>query len=131
MVGLTIAIGMMVDGSVVMMENIFVHLTVPAAAPLHRPTAASLSLRIQQAAREVSRPVFFAVVIIIVVFTPLFSLEGVEGKLFQPMAVSIVLAMAASLLMAVASGLTWLSSHRSSVCMAGRCRQRFGGHAWW
>jgi len=96
--GLTIAIGMMVDGSVVMMENIFVHLThAPAAAG----GPAGLALRIQQAAREVSRPVFFAVVIIIVVFAPLFSLEGVEGKLFQPMAVSIVLAMAASLLVAL------------------------------
>ncbi|MFD2232182.1 efflux RND transporter permease subunit [Phaeospirillum tilakii] len=95
--GLTIAIGMMVDGSVVMMENIFVHLARPGATE----GGGGLALRIQQAAREVSRPVFFAVVIIIVVFAPLFSLEGVEGKLFQPMAVSIVLAMAASLLVAL------------------------------
>ncbi len=115
--GLTIAIGMMVDGSVVMMEHIFSHLTKPDAQ--HReqikkevaigssePFDAAhddhgMALRIQEAAREVGRPVFYAVMIIIIVFAPLFSLEGVEGKLFQPMAVSIVLAMMASLLVAL------------------------------
>jgi len=60
-----------------------------------------MAVRIMFAAREVGRPVFFAVLIIIVVFTPLFSLEGVEGKLFQPMAISIVLAMLASLAVAL------------------------------
>jgi len=101
--GLTIAIGMMIDGSVVMMENIFSHLTKQADE-----TAASvgvephgLQLRVQEAAREMGRPVFYAVLIIIVVFAPLFSLEGVEGKLFQPMAISIVLAMVASLFVAL------------------------------
>lgn len=106
--GLAIAIGMMVDGSVVMMENIFSHLTKPADDAGADETAASvgdqphgLQLRIQEAAREMGRPVFYAVLIIIVVFAPLFSLEGVEGKLFQPMAVSIVLAMLASLFVAL------------------------------
>ncbi|MEQ9146600.1 MAG: CusA/CzcA family heavy metal efflux RND transporter [Parvibaculaceae bacterium] len=106
--GLAIAIGMMVDGSVVMMENIFSHLTKPDDDAGADETAASLGdqphglqLRIQEAAREMGRPVFYAVLIIIVVFAPLFSLEGVEGKLFQPMAVSIVLAMLASLLVAL------------------------------
>ncbi len=115
--GLAIAIGMMVDGSVVMMENIFKHLAEPDAT--HReqveeklapgdpdpfdPTHdhRGMPLRIQEAAREVGRPVFYAVIIIVVVFAPLFTLEGVEGKLFQPMAVSIVLAMLASLLVAL------------------------------
>lgn len=113
--GLAIAIGMMVDGSVVMMEHIFSHLTTPdrrhhqnaqQASGEEHPYDAShdrhgIALRIQEAAREVGRPVFFAVMIIIIVFTPLFSLEGVEGKLFQPMAISIVLAMLASLLVAL------------------------------
>jgi len=115
--GLAIAIGMMVDGSVVMMEHIFSHLTRPDAehhdfaqtqmAPgdEHPYNSAAddhgIALRIQEAAREIGRPVFFAVMIIIIVFAPLFSLEGVEGKLFQPMAVSIVLAMVASLLVAL------------------------------
>ncbi len=115
--GLTIAIGMMVDGSVVMMENIFKHLSSPDAAqpkPASGDTPAGapdpfdaihdhhgIPLRIQEAAREVGRPVFYAVIIIIVVFAPLFTLQGVEGKLFQPMAISIVLAMITSLLVAL------------------------------
>jgi len=115
--GLAIAIGMMVDGSVVMMEHIFSHLTRPdedhhdaasgqrASGEAHPYDAAydnhGIALRIQEAAREVGRPVFFAVMIIIIVFAPLFSLEGVEGKLFQPMAISIVLAMVASLFVAL------------------------------
>ncbi|HFD80081.1 MAG TPA: efflux RND transporter permease subunit [Gammaproteobacteria bacterium] len=115
--GLAIAIGMMVDGSVVMMEHIFSHLTTPDAEHLEKarkklapgeedPYHADedrrgIALRIQEAAREVGRPVFFAVMIIIIVFAPLFSLQGVEGKLFQPMAISIVLAMLASLLVAL------------------------------
>ena len=115
--GLAIAIGMMVDGSVVMMEHIFSHLSRPdeehrEAAIRQRSSARQdpydaasdshgMSLRIQEAAREVGRPVFFAVMIIIIVFAPLFSLQGVEGKLFQPMAISIVLAMLASLFAAL------------------------------
>jgi len=107
--GLAIAIGMMVDGSVVMMEHIFSHLCHPDADSNHDkqtsntivPDNHGMALRIQEAAKEVGRPVFFAVLIIIIVFAPLFSLEGVEGKLFQPMAVSIVLAMFASLLVAL------------------------------
>jgi len=114
--GLAIAIGMMVDGSVVMMEHIYGHLVRPDE--VHRkvnpanllddadPFDAAhdnhgIPLRIQEAAREVGRPVFFAVMIIIIVFAPLFSLEGVEGKLFQPMAISIVLSMFASLIVAL------------------------------
>lgn len=111
--GLAIAIGMMVDGSVVMMENIFKHLSQPDANHAIEKqniileekngfkTEHAIPLRIQEAAREVARPVFFAVLIIIVVFAPLFTLQGVEGKLFQPMAISIVFAMIASLLVAM------------------------------
>ncbi|HEC27051.1 MAG TPA: efflux RND transporter permease subunit, partial [Gammaproteobacteria bacterium] len=115
--GLAIAIGMMVDGSVVMMEHIFSHLTHPDAQ--HREELQQgidkgdphpydsahddhgMALRIKESAKEVGRPVFFAVLIITIVFAPLFALEGVEGKLFQPMAISIVLAMIASLLVAL------------------------------
>jgi len=110
--GLAVAIGMMVDGAVVMMENIFKHLSQPDRLhdrehaktlpvedddPYDVAHDMSVGLRIQEAAREVAKPVFFAVTIIMVVFAPLFSLEGVEGKLFQPMAVSIMIAMAVSL----------------------------------
>jgi len=121
--GLAVAIGMLVDGSVVMVENIFKHLTQPdrrhlAAAQLRasgevdpfaagedgakcKETEPSMAVRIMLAAKEVCSPIFFATAIIIVVFAPLFALEGVEGKLFQPMAVSIILAMLASLMVAL------------------------------
>jgi len=102
--GLAIAIGMMVDGSVVMMEHIFSHISSSDQDDLttEKPIDDNgIALRIQEAAREVGRPVFFAVLIIIIVFAPLFTLQGVEGKLFQPMAISIVLAMLASLLVAL------------------------------
>ena len=100
--GLAVAIGMMVDGSVVMMENIFKHLTQPNSNLSQNIMKQNgTALRIQEAAREIARPVFFAVLIIIVVFMPIFSLQGVEGKLFHPMAQSIVLAMIASLLVAL------------------------------
>ncbi len=95
--GLTIAIGMMVDGSVVIMENIFKHLSNHD----EKANKEGIKLRVLEASREVGRPVFFAVLIIIVVFAPLFTLEGVEGKLFQPMAISIVFAMIGSLIVAL------------------------------
>ncbi|MDG1858791.1 MAG: CusA/CzcA family heavy metal efflux RND transporter [Emcibacteraceae bacterium] len=99
--GMAIAIGMMVDGSVVMMENIFRHLSRQGTDGKLNHHKINSKMIIQEAAREVGRPVFFAVMIIIVVFAPLFSLEGVEGKLFQPMALSIVLTMFGSLIAAL------------------------------
>lgn len=93
--GLAIAIGMMVDGSVVMVENIFKHLEKVNKGD-H-----GIAIRITEASKEVARPVLFAVLIILLVFTPLFSLEGVEGKMFTPMALSICFAMFASLLAAI------------------------------
>ncbi len=96
--GLAIAIGMIVDGSVVMMENVFAHLSHANQGGQDKP---DLRLVIQEAAREVAQPVFFGVLIIVVVFAPLFSLEGIEGKLFIPMALSIVFALLASLAVAL------------------------------
>ncbi|MGI2037884.1 efflux RND transporter permease subunit [Shewanella frigidimarina] len=112
--GLAVAIGMLVDGSVVMVENIFKH--VSGETGTNQSTEAhvdsdvdseadaqtqSMAIRIMLAAKEVCSPIFFATAIIIVVFMPLFALEGVEGKLFQPMAVSIILAMMAALVVAL------------------------------
>ena len=100
--GLAIAIGMMVDGTVVVMENIFSHLSRHQPAPVDSADKRKdTGLRIREATREVANPVFFAVMIIVVVFAPLLTLEGVESKLFQPMAISIVAAMLASLLVAL------------------------------
>ncbi|TKB52024.1 efflux RND transporter permease subunit [Ferrimonas aestuarii] len=96
--GLAVAIGMLVDGSVVMVENIFKHLSQSDDSQNSRH---SISDRVKAAAQEVASPVFFATTIIIVVFAPLFTLEGVEGKMFQPMAVSIILAMISALIVAL------------------------------
>lgn len=115
--GIAVAIGMLVDGSVVMVENMFKHLTHPDAehdaqrqirlgADDKDPVGAShdhhgIALRLQQAGKEVARPIFFATAIILVVFMPLFSFEGVEAKLFQPMAISIMLAMLSAVFVAL------------------------------
>ena len=93
--GLAIGIGMMVDGSIVMVENIVRHLSEPAYGKI------SLGERVSEAAKEVAQPVFFAVLIIVVVFLPLFTLEGVEGKLFSPMAFTVAFAMIGSLVVAL------------------------------
>lgn len=57
-----------------------------------------IKLRVKEAANEVARPVFFAAMIILVVFMPLFSFQGVEAKLFEPMAISIMLAIISAVL---------------------------------
>lgn len=93
--GLAIAIGMMVDGSVVMVENIFRHLT--EGAHEHQ----SVSEVVLRSAKEVARPIAFAIGIIIIVFLPLFTLQGTEGKMFTPMAFTITFAMLGSLIVSL------------------------------
>ena len=92
--GLAIAIGMMVDGTIVMVENIDRTLREadPSEPRLHV---------VRRASREVLRPIAFAIAIIIVVFLPLFTLQGVEGKTFKPLAYTVALAMLGSLVFAV------------------------------
>ncbi|NVJ67099.1 MAG: efflux RND transporter permease subunit [Gammaproteobacteria bacterium] len=100
--GIAIAIGMLVDGSVVVVDNIFKKLqTIQSTGNEKEGNQTSLLQVIKLAANEVARPVFFAAIIIMVVFIPLFSFEGVEAKLFQPMAISIILAIAAAVLVAL------------------------------
>ncbi len=92
--GLAIAIGMMVDGAIVMVENVDRHLReAPPDAPRARVVA--------RACGEVARPIAFAISIIILVFLPLFTLQGVEGKTFRPLAYTVALAMAGSLVFAI------------------------------
>ncbi|OUS00596.1 cytochrome-c peroxidase [Gammaproteobacteria bacterium 42_54_T18] len=98
--GIAVAIGMLVDGSVVMVDNMFKHLSRPDPHDMANDTQ-GIELRLQEAGKEVVRPIFFATSIILVVFMPLFSFEGVEGKLFQPMAVSIMLAIVAAVFVAI------------------------------
>ena len=93
--GLAIGIGMMVDGAVVMVENSFRIM----AEWRERDGKVDRTAAVLTAAREVASPVAFAILIIIVVFLPLFSLEGLEGKLFKPMAFNISFAMAGSLIL--------------------------------
>ena len=92
--GLAIAIGMLVDGSVVVMENIINHL---AGRREHIP---HLHV-IYRAVKEVITPVAAGVAIIIIVFLPLMTLQGLEGKLFIPVALTIVFALAGSLLLSL------------------------------
>jgi len=84
--------GMVVDGSVVMVENIVRHLS---RRGVDRSTAME---QIRQAAHEVQRPVFYAIAIIITAYLPIFTLQQVEGKLFKPMAWTVAFALLGSLL---------------------------------
>ena len=93
--GIAIAIGMLGDGAIVMVENIHRHLGLPGNAG-----RAKLEV-VEMAAAEVARPITFSIVIIILVFVPIFTLEGVEGKMFGPVAFTISAALLGSLLMAV------------------------------
>jgi len=102
--GLAVAIGMLVDGSVVMVENIVNRLTERQLLSEDKRTTESnvqFSDLIISAVQQVAQPVFFASVIILVVFLPLFSFSGVEAKLFQPMAISIIIAIISALSVAL------------------------------
>ena len=92
--GLAIAVGMLADGAVVLVENAYRIMAERRAEgrEVNRTSA------VLDAARDVVKPIAFAVLIIIVVFMPLFSLEGLEAKLFKPMALNISFAMAGALL---------------------------------
>lgn len=92
--GLTIAIGLMVDPTVVVVENIFLRLS-------HANGNESKSEVIAKAAAEVGAPVIYGIVIIVLVFLPLMSLQGMEGKMFSPLAVTISIALLVALLVSV------------------------------
>jgi heavy metal efflux system protein len=85
--------GMVVDGAVVMIENIVRHLS--------RKEVGSIADRIRAAAHEVQRPVFFAIAIIITAYLPIFTLQRVEGRLFKPMAWTVAFALLGALLFSV------------------------------
>jgi cobalt-zinc-cadmium resistance protein CzcA len=109
--GLAIAIGMLVDASVVVVENVVSHLAHDAGR--------NPKLRVvYEAVREVAVPVASGIVIIVIVFLPLLTLEGLEGKLFKPVAWSIIFALSASLVLALsvipvlASVLVGAGAHR-------------------
>ncbi|MBS0402200.1 MAG: efflux RND transporter permease subunit [Proteobacteria bacterium] len=93
--GLAIAIGMLVDGAVVVVEN------VETALARDRTRRQPLLHLVYRAGREVAAPVASGIAIIIIVFLPLLSLQGLEGKLFAPVALTIVFALAVSLLLSL------------------------------
>ncbi|HQQ64334.1 MAG TPA: CusA/CzcA family heavy metal efflux RND transporter, partial [Pseudomonadales bacterium] len=94
--GLAIAIGMLVDAAVVVVENVVQQLS-------HDSTEGKLPRLhvIYRAVREVAAPVTTGIIIIITVFLPLLTLQGLEGKFFVPVAMTIVFALASSLLLSL------------------------------
>jgi len=94
--GIAIAIGMLGDGAIVMVENIFRRLNADI-----KDTDLCKADMILDAAREVSRPIIFSIAIIIVVFLPIFTLENIEGKMFSPMAFTLAFALMGSMVMAI------------------------------
>ena len=82
--------GMVVDGAVVMVENIIRHLTHRREQNGHPKTTAEI---IREACHEVQRPVFYAIAIIITAYLPIFTLQRVEGRLFRPMAWTVAFAL--------------------------------------
>ena len=92
--GLAIAIGMMVDGAIVIVENVDRLLR-------KRGRSESRMAVVSEACAEVGRPIVFAISIIIIVFLPLFTLQGVEGITFRPLAYAVALAMLGSLVFAL------------------------------
>jgi len=95
--GLAIAIGMLVDAAVVVVENIESQLVDDPAAPSRLP----FLHRVYRAVGEVTVPVFSGMAIIVIVFLPLLTLQGLEGKLFIPVALTIVFALSGSLLLSL------------------------------
>jgi cobalt-zinc-cadmium resistance protein CzcA len=98
--GLAIAIGLMVDGSVVVVENVFAKLS--HARHEHQPEDRFAKLHVVlSAVQEVATPTLFGVAIIILVFLPLMTLEGMEGKMFAPLAYTIAIALGISLVLSL------------------------------
>ena len=83
--------GLIVDGSVVLIENIMRNLHI------HKDSAQTHLEKVRAACHEIARPVAFAVGIIILVYIPIFGLSGIEGKMFKPMAFTVVFALLGSL----------------------------------
>jgi cobalt-zinc-cadmium resistance protein CzcA len=91
--GLAIAVGLLVDAAIIMTENVVHRLT------LRRDEDRSLIAH--EAASEVAGPIFFATLIVIAVFLPLFAMTGVEGRMYQPLAAAVIAALVGSLVLAL------------------------------
>jgi cobalt-zinc-cadmium resistance protein CzcA len=91
--GLAIAVGEIADGAVVVVENVYRHLSDPQRDSSPRWQVAL------KACQEVARPIAFGILIVTVVFLPLLTLEGIEGKMFKPLAYTMVIALLISLVL--------------------------------
>ena len=93
--GLALAIGVLVDASIVMVENAYRHISEEGIAYEDQPRA------IVQAAKQVARPIFFSLAIIVISFVPVFLLEAQEGRMFRPLAFTKTFAMVAASILSI------------------------------
>lgn len=129
--------GLIVDGAVVMMESFVRRRTTDGDAHADTPGAHDGALRLAMfrgAAAEVARPVLFGVLIIIAVYLPIFTLEGLEGKMFRPMAITVCSALLGSLVLSLtavpvaSSYLLKLSGRHEEGRWFVRLRERYVRH---
>jgi heavy metal efflux system protein len=92
--------GLIVDGAVIIVENCLRRLSQAAGGGRELPLTERLSL-VAQATREVIRPAMFGVFIITAVYLPILALSGVEGKMFHPMAITVIIALLSAMLLSL------------------------------
>jgi cobalt-zinc-cadmium resistance protein CzcA len=92
--GLAIAVGLLVDAAIIMTENILHRMSAP-------PEAAPSREQILRAALEVGRPIAFATLIVAAVFMPLYAMTGIEGRMYEPLAVAVMASVGSSLILAL------------------------------
>ena len=110
--------GLIIDGAVVIVENIVRQLA-HRQQHLGRPlNAAERAKTVLAASKQVASPMFFGVLIITVVYLPLLALSGIEGKMFKPMALTVMLALGAALVLALT-----LMPALASLCLGGSVRE--------
>ena len=93
--------GLIIDGAVVMVENIIRHLARKQKELARELTAAERLREVIYSAKDVANPMFFGVLIITVVYVPILALTGIEGKMFRPMALTVIFALTGSLVLAL------------------------------
>jgi heavy metal efflux system protein len=93
--------GLIIDGAVVMVENIVRHLAHKQKELGRELTTAERFNEVRFSAKEVANPMFFGVLIITIVYVPILALTGIEGKMFRPMALTVIFALAGSLVLAL------------------------------
>ena len=113
--------GLIVDGAIVMVENILRHLAEKQHRVGRQLTAIERLGEVRTSAREVARPMFFGVLIIALVYVPILALGGIEGKMFRPMAIAVMLAIGGALALALT-----LMPALCSWFLGGEIRERDG-----